>query len=102
MIISEEIVADVKQGGWLVLVRETFSEIYELTLPSGDTHDLSADDVMLLLRQAGMPKLDAEKFMDWVYNFNAYRLFVQDWRAERITLDQAASFGQGQRLIRIG
>lgn len=96
------IVNDIRRGGWLVLVRETFSSIYELTTPSGDTHDGDIDEAMLLLRMLDMPKLQAERFLDYVHNFQAAKWRVGSDIWERLTLEQAETLGRGQKLTRIG
>ena len=65
---------------WVEIRRELATEDLEITVPSGDTFDLTLEEVRLYLKQLGIPDLKAEKALDKVWNFYAIRLHMLEGR----------------------
>lgn len=61
---------------WVEIRRELATEDLEVTIPGGDTFDLSLEEVRLYLKQLGVPELKAEKALDKVWNFYAIRFHL--------------------------
>lgn len=75
--------------------REIHSEDVEVTLPTGDSYDLSLEETRLYLTQLGVPFLRGDKALDKLWNFYAIRLHLDgdEYRAETIEAPQYPEVG---------
>lgn len=58
----------------------------EVTVPTGDSYELTLEEMRLYFHQLGFPQLVGERALDRVWNFYAIRLYQEheDYRIETL------------------
>ncbi len=77
-------------GNWVVAIRRPEEQLVVFVLPNQDTYELDIQEAMSYLK---LLKVSEEnKFLDYVWNFGAGKLELDNMQLEPLTIEQAESF----------
>jgi len=77
-------------GNYIVGIRRHEDPFIILIFPSQDSYELDSMEAQTFLKLLGVP--EDNKFLDYVWNFYAGKITLDDMRLEPLTVEQAEAY----------